>query len=377
MRRTPGITVVAGLTVVALAAAGLWTLAPLPEGPATRGVAGQASERSRIIDPAGFIPVVDHPRFDEYLGHIRRESGIDLWIVLDSVPPGATLESAALEQVDRLGVGRETAARTGLLLYFDTGAERLKVEVGYGLEAHLPDAYLAFLVERHAPLLFKAADRSDNLRHLLRLLQARLRDAALGGEFDPAPLRRAALDHLSGGAGTNSDLKDTRRAELPAAPASSPDLAAGRTPQDTYASYLALLAAPDWHPDADLFTEESRQYLRGFPLTRAYRDFILLGESGKAWQLETRGDYALLVFTGTPLVSPHFFVRQGGVWRLDLMAEVRNTRERVGGPLTWSYEGVDDIYTRTFADLIIEVQGYRRLATGDNRALPVAGRPGG
>jgi uncharacterized protein len=119
-----------------------------------------------------------------------------------------------------------------------------------------------------------------------------------------------------------------------------------------------------------LFTEGSREYLKQFPLSRAFRDHILMGEYGKKFKLDVRGDRALLYFTSTPFASPHLFHRQGDVWRLDLLAELRNTKERVGGPLTWSYEGTDDPYTLAFADRFAFVSGYRRIVEGDNRPIP-------
>lgn len=331
----------------------------------------RATQDSRVLDPTGFIPPPDVPRFDDYLGYMRRESNIDIWLVLDQVPKDSTIESTAVSLVEKLGVGRVTKSQKGLLLFLDLPSRRLKVEVGYGLETYFPDAYISFLVERHAPLLFSSEDRSGALRQLLRLIQARIRDAALGGDFDPTPYQQTALGHLSGGAGATSDLTNTTRANLPSV-SNERRFAAGPTPEKTYAAYLELLATDGWDPEADLFTAESRQYLRQFSLTRGYRDFILLGEYGKAWRLDTRGDRALLYFTGTPFASPHFFVKEGDVWRMDLAAEVRNTKERVGGALTWSYEGVDDPYTTTFSDLIIGVRGYRRISAGDNRPLPTA-----
>lgn len=368
MRSHLSVAILFLLGVVALAVA--WTSRDRADAISPQRV----EQHSRVLDPSGFIPPGDVPRFNEYLAYIRRESNIDIWLVLDQVPKDSTIESTAVSLVERLGIGRGTNSQKGLLLFFDLPSNRLKVEVGYGLEAYFPDAYISFLVERHAPLLLSAEDRSGNLRQLLGLIQARIRDAVLGGDFDPAPYQQAGLEHLSGGAGSTSDLRDTTRANLPALSASR-RFAAGTTPEETYAAYLALLAHEGWDPEADLFTAESRQYLRQFSLTRGYRDFILLGEYGKAWRLDARGGRALLYFTGTPFASPHFFVKEGDVWRLDLAAEVRNTKERVGGPLTWSYEGVDDEYTTTFSDLIVDVRGYRRIASGDNRPLPTADAP--
>lgn len=133
---------------------------------------------------------------------------------------------------------------------------------------------------------------------------------------------------------------------------------------------------PVYDPDVELFIEQSRRYLSKLPITPAYRHFILFGEYGKRYRVIERDGLALLYFTSTPFTSPHFLVREDGVWRMDLVAEVANTRERVGGIYTWDYRGQNDRYTRAFADLIVDVQNHRRLKDGDNRALVVRGSKG-
>jgi hypothetical protein len=123
----------------------------------------------------------------------------------------------------------------------------------------------------------------------------------------------------------------------------------------------------------ELFTPASRAYLASLPISPAYRQFILFAEYGKAHRIVERGGLAMLYFTGTPFVSPHFFVKDGGAWRMDMIAEVRDTVERVGGPYTWDYRGRDDDYSRAFPDLLVKIQGYWRIKDGDNRALAIRG----
>ena len=89
-----------------------------------------------------------------------------------------------------------------------------------------------------------------------------------------------------------------------------------------------------------------------------------------------RDGVALLYFTSTPFTTPHLLVSEDGVWRLDIAAEVRNTRQRVGGVYTWDYRGQGDRNTQAFSDLLADFQGYRRIMNGDNRALQIRGSKG-
>jgi hypothetical protein len=127
-------------------------------------------------------------------------------------------------------------------------------------------------------------------------------------------------------------------------------------------------------PSIELFTPETRRYLAGLPITPGYFAEILLHEFGQQYRIVTRRDLALLAFTSTPLVSPHFFTRTARGWQMDLLAEMMNTANITGGVYTWTYRGRDDPYTSRFFDEIYEVDGYSRLLLGDNRMLPVRNR---
>jgi len=212
---------------------------------------------------------------------------------------------------------------------------------------------------------------------MLRLLQHRIREAVLGGEFDPRVLQALrSTQHFSGGAGVSATMAPaapSRADTQTPSPAAWSPAAADASPEQTYFNYLRLLADSQWNPDADVFTAQSRAYLRQLPLSPAYRQFILLGEYGKRYRIEERGDRALLFFTDTPFVSPHFLVREDGLWRIDIAAEVSNTVEHVGGAYTWAYRGAGDVYSERFGDLLVNLQGYRRFRAGDNRALPIRG----
>ena len=124
-----------------------------------------------------------------------------------------------------------------------------------------------------------------------------------------------------------------------------------------------------------LFTPNSEGALRAFPLTRPYADFILHSESGQQYRIVERGDLAILYFTTTPFVSSHLFRRSAAGWQLDLGAEVRDTREHIGGPYSWEMVPTGDAYLTTFADLFADVGGSLRPKDGDNRPLPVRKLP--
>jgi hypothetical protein len=332
--------------------------------------------RSHVLDRAGVIPAQDLPRFEQYMGWILRESGVDVRFVFLPDTGGSTIEILATDLMDQLQIGGRVGQERGVLLLYDMQGQRLKVEVGYGLEAWFPDAFVNYLVEDHARMFFSSGDISLGLRLMLRLLQHRIREAVMGNDFDPRALEKVRpLTHLSGGAGVSAavGIGDAANAAPTVAPADLMAFPAGDSPTDAYYRYLDWLSRWPLSPQVDLLTPDSRNYLASMRISPAYAEFILLGEYGKRFKVVEREDLALLYFTNTPFVSPHFFLRQDGRWRMNLAAEVRNTHEHVGGEYTWAYYGAGDGYTQAFGDLLITLKGYRRIRDGDNRMLTIRG----
>ena len=136
------------------------------------------------------------------------------------------------------------------------------------------------------------------------------------------------LTHLSGGAGVSKKVglgdgaADAPKV-IPVDPLAFP---AGDSPTDAYNTYLEWLSHWPLSSQVNLLTPGSRNYIASLHMSPAYAEFILLAEYGKSFEVVERDDLALLYFTGTPFISPHFFVKQDGRWRMDMEAEVRNTR---------------------------------------------------
>ncbi|HET9986324.1 MAG TPA: TPM domain-containing protein [Longimicrobiales bacterium] len=344
-------------------------------------VAATPAPADQVDDRASLLPPEYRERLGWYLGDIRRESGIDIRMLFASPPEGEALERFAAESATRLGIGRGNGTLRGILVVYDPAAQRLRVEVGYGLEAYFPDAFIGYLIEKHVRSFFAAGDPTTGLRLMVRILHERIRDEMLGGRFDPAPLlRRPGARYGSGGGGASgaaplrADPKafladdDGFRGDLP------PALKARFTPQPTpdaaYQRYREWLETGRYDPRVELFTPASRAYLLRLPMTPPYFDHILMLESGRSYRVVERGDLAMLYFTDTPLLSPKFLRRDSAGWRLDLIQEVRNSRERVGWRFTWSLVQGGEAYDR-FADLFVDVgEGTIRVGDGDNRPLP-------
>jgi hypothetical protein len=146
------------------------------------------------------------------------------------------------------------------------------------------------------------------------------------------------------------------------------------TVEDAYRAYQQWLALEENVARVPLFTQQSQSYLAGLPLTRGYKAGWLAMEYGKAYAVDQRGDLAMLYYTGTPFASPHFFRRSTDGWQLDVLGELHNTLEAIGGWYSWILLESGDEYASAFADRWQPFDDagfgeYFRVAGGDNRRL--------
>ncbi|MDB4892816.1 MAG: hypothetical protein JWL61_4671 [Gemmatimonadetes bacterium] len=342
---------------------------------ATRALASAAPSPpvSHVIDEAQFLDSYNAVRAEEQLGLIYTESGVDIRVIFAREIPG-NLETFALARLRELGIGRDAEAR-GLLLVYDVAGRRMRMEVGRGLEGILPDGFVGYLMREQTAAFFASGNKALGLTSTLFVISNRLREAALNDRYDPARISylKDSVRLAAGGGATTSASVGSDPAALATRALSSAALARF-APQPTVAAahhrYLEALRDGFYQPDLPVYTAATAPVLRRFPITAPYASFILYSEYGHKYVIVERGDIAILYYTSTPFVSTHHFHRSQAGWQVDIAADVRNTREFIGGGYTWAMVPSGDEYARTFADQYVDVDGYLRPLRGDNRRLP-------
>jgi hypothetical protein len=321
--------------------------------------------------------VWDRARFEQYLARVQDESDVDMRLVFADDLHGTTIEQFAAAEAEAMHMGAKGREARGVLFAYDVRGKQLRIEVGYGLEKYFPDAFVGFLITEHVRDFFAAEDARTGLFLTTRILQWRVREAALGGDFDPRPLEvLKERSHVSGGAGATAatplgasagflDERFSRKRHQHFGPQPSPE--------QGFERYVEWLAVGAGDPDLSMFTPETQLFLADQPRTRGYSAWTLLLYSGKAYRVDQRGDLAMLYFTSTPFLSPCFFRRTRAGWQMDIVAEIRNSSELVGQPYTWSFINSGDDFADAFlgdATAVGDV-GVLRWPSGDNRPLPM------
>lgn len=358
-----------GLVVVAVIV-GYTVLRPKSTEPDRRAGA-PAAPTTRVLDSASILRDAD--RAESYLQSVYDESNIDVRLLLLPSVEGR-IEDYAREAARQMGVGQESGRR-GLLFVYDAAGKRLRIEIGPHLEGIITDHFAGYLMREHVRDFAAAGNLGLGFRLTLFMVQRRIREAVMGLEYDPRAVQFVREPHrLAAGGGASASLpvgadptlfqRRTADSAMRAYFVPQPDVAAA------YDRYLEWLATDAFAWDVDLFTVGSREYLARLPLTRAYGDYILFGMFGKRHEIVERDNLAMIYYTGTPFISPNFFVLSDRGWQVDIRAEVRNSQEWVASPMTWTMVRTEDEYTRRFRDLYQTVHGAIRIKYGDNRPLP-------
>jgi hypothetical protein len=331
----------------------------------------------RLHDKLQTLTSDDRRKFNAVLGWLYGENGVDAHVELLAGIGDEPLEQYTVRRMRELGIGRESGRR-GLLLVYDRSSGRLRMEVGPALEGLLTDAFVGHVNRENLQHYVNADNIRDGLYATLFMILDRLRQAALGNDFDPRVLamvedrRRLAL-----GAGqttrVGSQGNSNSLSRRPGTPAERAHFAPQPTVKAAFERFHEWLAYGGEPHDVPLFTATSVEWFEESPNTRAFSEMWLMQEYGRAYRIEERGKLAMLFFTDSPFAQPHFFRKGKNGWQLDLIGELLNTRNTIGGRYSWVlWESGDDFF-RAFRERFVEYNTMLRLAGADNRELPMSG----
>jgi uncharacterized protein len=162
----------------------IWLLAVL----AVSGTAAQAAYPPRpdgpVLDAAGIIPDGEESALVQRLNAYNQQTGRAIMVVTVPSLEGEDVASYANALGHTWGVGGKETDQ-GLILLVAPTERKLRIEVGYGLEAILPDVMAARIIRETISPRFKAGDFPGGISAGLDAIQAQL-------DRDPAEARAIA-----------------------------------------------------------------------------------------------------------------------------------------------------------------------------------------
>ena len=191
----------------------------------------------------------------------EKKSGIEnALVLLNSLPPGKTVEETATDLMTRLRIGARRNGR-GILYLYAVKENLLKIEVSYALEGDIPDAFCHRLEEAAKTYMLSEVPQ-DFISELI--ITTNLRGAGSRNETGNALQPRwLNTEFLSGGAGAlardvRPSLEDYESAIRRLPEAALGEYLPSSDAAESVRRYLASLAAGIGDPRLPLLTEGSR-----------------------------------------------------------------------------------------------------------------------
>jgi uncharacterized protein len=138
-------------------------------------------------DRASFVAPEAAAALEARLREARERSGREVVVaILPSLPDGAVLEDFTLRTAQAWRVGRK-GLDDGVVLFVFASDRRLRLEVGYGLEAALPDATAKRILDEIVAPRLRAGDRAGALEAGIDAILTAAAGDALPAPAAPAP----------------------------------------------------------------------------------------------------------------------------------------------------------------------------------------------
>lgn len=118
----------------------------------------------RVVDEAKLLPPDVTSRISRQLAAHERSSGMQLVVVTLTSLRGQAIEEYAIGLARHWGIGSRHS-NNGVVLIVAPAERKVRIEVGYGLEATLTDAMSKLIIEREMTPRFRRGDLVSGIEH--------------------------------------------------------------------------------------------------------------------------------------------------------------------------------------------------------------------
>lgn len=126
-----------------------------------------------VVDEAHLLGATDDARLDQLVRRIKREKGVEITIFIANDTRGLALEDFSIDTATQWGLGLKKEDK-GLLLTIVPSTHQMRIEVGYGLEGDLPDAFTHRVLDGGLRPYFRQGRYFDGILAGLNLLEEKV-----------------------------------------------------------------------------------------------------------------------------------------------------------------------------------------------------------
>ena len=131
-----------------------------------------------VSDYAGLLPPASRARLEEELAHFEKETSNQIEVAIFSSLEEESLEDFSIRLAEQWKIGRKGKDNGVILLIFKND-RKVRIEVGYGLEAVLTDAVAKLIIENEITPRFREGKFDEGIERAVDALRAATR-----GEYE-------------------------------------------------------------------------------------------------------------------------------------------------------------------------------------------------
>ena len=142
--------------------------------------------QGRVTDLAGVFAPEERAALETWLLAVDGRTGAEIAVVALKTLDGGEVDDFAVRLFEKWGIGKK-GKDNGVLILAAVEDRRARIEVGYGLEATLPDAAAGRILDEAAIPLFREGRYGEGLSRAAQAVAARIVPDALAGLTNPVP----------------------------------------------------------------------------------------------------------------------------------------------------------------------------------------------
>jgi uncharacterized protein len=140
----------------------------------------------RVTDLAGVFAPEERAALENWLLAVDARTGAEIAVVAVRTLDGGEVDDFAVRLFEKWGIGKK-GKDNGVLILAAIDDRRARIEVGYGLEAVLPDAAAGRILDEAAVPLFREGRHGEGLSRAAQAVAARIGGDALAGFTNAVP----------------------------------------------------------------------------------------------------------------------------------------------------------------------------------------------
>jgi uncharacterized protein len=134
---------------------------------------GLPKREALFNDYAKLLSSVEEEQLEQQLNTLWKETGATMVVVTIPSLGDRTIEEYAVDLFQAWGIGTKEEER-GLLFLIAPNEREMRIEVGYGLEGEIPDAFAGKLISQIGGPAFKQGAYAQGIREIIRQVSIRL-----------------------------------------------------------------------------------------------------------------------------------------------------------------------------------------------------------